>query len=341
MKSNIKFFFIYLLLFLSSCSYSDKKNTVDTLNIFPTDSLSVFMGLPMFAEYYDDKLFVMDLFGSDGFIKVIDLNSDSLMFSFAVKGNGPNEYLNVSSIDIYSDDNSDAIVGIYDLMGRTYRTYSYSNLCTLQHQAQPMLTKNFTDKRYSSIIRLDSMYLATDLNGEKRFMVYDEFLSNGQSVCDYRPKPSGAFPDELHARLHNGSTFVSPDRKTIGNTIFLAPILSVFTTEKQNIRSAWEYVIKEMDYTVRGDNYTLKTPKGYISGAFSNKYVYALFCGKEENEGDYADELDVFSYDGKLFKKYRLAQPAFGICVNESKNELYALVHEPEPKIYIYHLNDF
>ena len=340
MKRTIMLFSFSLLFFISSCSYSDKKNVVDTINIFPVDSLSTFIGLPIFINYYDDKLFVVEAFGSERFIKVIDVVNDSLIFSFVDRGSGPNECLSVASLDIYDDDNHGTVVGIYDLSSRIYQVYSYTELLEMKHLTEPILRKRFPDSRYGSFIRLDSMYLATNLGGGKRFILYDDSLNNGKPVCDYRPKPSAEIPDALHALLHNGRTFVSPDRKKIGSVIFLAPLLSVFTVEKQNVQPAWDYVIEEMNYTVRGNDYKINTPTGYLSGAFSEKYVYGLFCGKKEGESDYGDELDVFSYDGELLRKYHLAQPAFGISIDEVNNKLYVLVHEPEPTILIYHIDD-
>ena len=342
MKSNIAFFIIFLcFFFMSSCSFSDKKETVNVVNIFPVDSISTFVEFPLFVKYYDNKLFVIEAFGQNRFIKVIDTVNDSLMFSFVDRGNGPNECLSVVSIDIYDDDTYGTVVGIFDVMSRIYQVYSYVELFEMKHLAQPVLKKHFPNSRYCSFNKADEMFIATDLSGNnKRFMLYDYSFDNKKSVCEYRPKPSETFSDETHAILHNGRTFVSPDRNLIGNVIFIAPVLEIFTVEKQNVQPAWEYVIKEMDYTVNGNRSKSKTTLGYLSGVFSDKYIYALFCGKEENEGNYGNDLDVFSYDGEFLKKYRLAQPAFGICIDESKNKLYTLIHEPEPKILIYHIDN-
>ncbi|MDR1373054.1 MAG: hypothetical protein LBJ17_08090, partial [Dysgonamonadaceae bacterium] len=92
-----------------------------------------------------------------------------------------------------------------------------------------------------------------------------------------------------------------------------------------------------MDYSVeKNDLIVNKTPMGYLSAAFGNENIYGLFCGKEENKesiATYADEIHVFSPDGKLIKKLHLGTSAFGITIDREGRMLYVIVHEPEPKI--------
>jgi hypothetical protein len=80
---------------------------------------------------------------------------------------------------------------------------------------------------------------------------------------------------------------------------------------------------------------------GYLSGTMDDTYIYGLFCGKEEDPNavaTYADEIHVFTYDGKLKKKFQLATPAFGICIDRKEHVLYTIVHDPEPQILRYNL---
>jgi hypothetical protein len=197
------------------------------------------------------------------------------------------------------------------------------------------------ESRYTELLNLNSAWLATDLTGKGRFVLLDDSLKNERYMCDYRPKPIESVPDALHAIAHHGRTAVSPDHKTIANVIYLAEVFSVFRVDHNEVVPAWDYVIKEMDYRIREDQIESNTPLGYLSVAMGEKCIYGLFCGKEEDRSGtatYADEIHVFSYDGRLIKKLHLATSAFGICIDSKEQMLYTVVHEPEPKILIYHL---
>jgi hypothetical protein len=338
---------LFFTLILLSCTSSEKKVDVSMVNITPVDSLSVFMGLPLFAEFYDNKLFIMDIYGEDGFIKVIDVEKDSLLFSFAKRGNGPSEYLHISNININININSadpkETTVDVYDPASKRYRIYSYANLLIQGAKTSPVSTLQLPrESRYSELLPLDSAFIAPSLNGTSRFILLDDSLKNEQYAGDCRPKPNESISNTLHGMAHHGKTFVSPDRKTIVNIIYLAEVFSVFHIAQNDVVPAWDYIIKEMDYRIEGDNIISNTPLGYLSAAIGEKYIYGLFCGKEEDKqssATYADEIHVFSYDGKLIKKFHLEIPAFGITIDRGKQILYTIVHVPEPKIFSYHLS--
>jgi hypothetical protein len=340
MKTIISSVLFFLL--ISSCKLSDRNGNVEVVNISPVDSLSVFMGLPLFADFYDNKLFVMDIHGENGFMNVIDVQKDSLLFSFAKRGNGPNEYLHIANINISSDDSNGVTIGVYDPASKRYRIYSYDSLCVHGEKTLPFSTLHLPrESRYTELISLNSAFIATDLSGKSRFVLFDDSLKNERYVCNYRPKPIESIPNTLHAMAHHGKTVVSPDRKTIANIIYIAELFSVFHIDHNEVVPAWDYIVKEMDYITDGDRIKGNTPLGYLSAAFGDKYIYGLFCGKEEDKesfATYADEVHVFSQDGKLIKKLHLEMPAFGITIDREKRMLYTIVHEPDPQILIYHL---
>jgi hypothetical protein len=327
-------------LLISSCSTSEKQD-VPVVSISPVDSISVFIGLPFFAEYYDNKLFVMDIHGEDGFLKVIDVKGDSLLYSFARRGNGPNEYLHVSSLNVNADDTNGTTIGVCDPASRKYRLYSYKSLCEQGAKTLPFSTLKFPDgARYTELKSLSQGFITSDLNGKGRFALLDDSLKNERYVCKYRPKPQESIPDKLHAMAHNGKIVVSPDRKTIANVIYIAEVFSVFQVKDNEVLPAWDYIVKEMDYHIEnGNNIVTNTPIGYLSAAFDDKYIYGLFCGKPASNDAiaiYTDEIHVFSYNGKLVKKLILKTPAFGITIDSERRNLYVVVHDPEPKIFKY-----
>ncbi|MDR3268454.1 MAG: hypothetical protein LBT83_05250, partial [Tannerella sp.] len=109
----------------------------------------------------------MDIYGEEGFIKVVDTEKDSLLFSLAKRGEGPNEYLHVGNINICEDETNGITLGIYDPVLKAYRTYSYDSLCMQGGTTLPISTGHLPrESRYTELLNLNSAWLATDLTGK-------------------------------------------------------------------------------------------------------------------------------------------------------------------------------
>ncbi|MDR1582919.1 MAG: TolB-like 6-bladed beta-propeller domain-containing protein [Prevotellaceae bacterium] len=336
-------FIVLCVLFLvASCEV--KKSTPVLKTIFPLDSLTVFQGLPVHLTIYEpkQKLFVIDHpSAGNNMINVIDITSDSLSFSFARKGQGPNEYLSVSNIEIY-EEKSKLIVGVFDLSTNIYRKYDYDSLIFYKENVVPLHTqKNNTEYRFHYLYKIDSGYIATGFFTEGKFAILDTALKMKHFSCEYRPKPSRNIPDKLNAKANHGFRFLSPDRKFLGNTIYIASVLNLYKIDGNEISPQWEYVLKEIDYDVRDGNYVNTQVEGYLSGCMTDSRIYVLYCGikKDMNAtATYARELHVFNYDGILVEKFDMGRDLFGICIDNRRKRMYAITHNPEPRILIYEL---
>jgi hypothetical protein len=334
--------FCVCIVFLESCN--PNKENPDISFISPVDSLSVHLGIPVFAKYYDNKLFIMDVYGKNGLIQVVDIDKDSILFSFAQKGVGPGEYQHISNIDIY-DDNSNTILGILDPITKTYRQYSYDSL--LINKSESKSLKHFrleTDITLTDFYKMDSIYVGTGITDKGKFVLFSDSFTNERYQGYYRPKPHKSIPDILHVRANLGRTFISPDRKTIANTVYIAGTLDVFEIlDNGNIRHKGEHVINEIDYSIEGDAFRNNNVIGYLSGDITKKFIYALYSGEKEDQNEiatYGRQIHVFNYSGKLIKKYDIQKHVFGITIDKEKNRLYAIAHIPEPKVFVYQLDE-
>lgn len=69
---------------------------------------------------------------------------------------------------------------------------------------------------------------------------------------------------------------------------------------------------------------------GYIYVTAGNNFVYALYTDKKETEARSSNIVYVFDWNGNPVKKYKLAQEAYYITVNERNNQLYAAIREED-----------
>ena len=91
-------FFIFVLFLTISCAEKNKNSSAKYL--YPTDSLQVEIGSPSLIKIAGNQLFTDKSLADSYNIDVIDIEHDSIMYSFAQKGQGPNEFLQISSMDI-------------------------------------------------------------------------------------------------------------------------------------------------------------------------------------------------------------------------------------------------
>lgn len=164
-------------------------------------------------------------------------------------------------------------------------------------------------------------------------------LRNMHQFGMYRKKPSDDIPDMLHAIANYGKSFISDNRYFLAEIIYNASVLSFYDLKKKE--KLWEYCLGDLDYRIDGESIIYKSVVGYLSISLTDKYIYALYSGEKDKEDDiatYGKMIYIFNYDGELVNKYQLSISAFSISVDYENRKLYALSHQPEPKIYIYDL---
>jgi len=83
--------------------------------------------------------------------------------------------------------------------------------------------------------------------------------------------------------------------------------------------------------------FTLDSRHAYLSTASSGRHVYSLFSGRTEREAgkamSFGRDVLVFSFDGKIRRILRLDADVIAMAVDESEAEIFALAHDPHPRI--------
>ncbi len=83
--------------------------------------------------------------------------------------------------------------------------------------------------------------------------------------------------------------------------------------------------------------FTLDSRSAYLSTVASGRQVYALFSGRTEREAgkttSFGRDVLVFSFDGRISRILRLDSDVISIAVDDAETELFALAHDPTPRI--------
>jgi hypothetical protein len=81
---------------------------------------------------------------------------------------------------------------------------------------------------------------------------------------------------------------------------------------------------------------------GYVSIATSDRHIFALFSGRTREQfpgrAMMGEWVHVYDWNARLVRRLRLDGEALAISVDNSGLELYAIQHEPEPRVRAYSL---
>lgn len=329
---------IGLVVLLCSC-ISSKEVKDEYVSLVPVDSLCSVEGIPTTMKLFDGKLFLVDMFNGESLISAYDIKTKAKVFSFGEKGNGPEEFLQITSLDFSDKGNGQIEMLAFDPVRKQCSIYNYQHLLSGNRNKEKSLKIVASVPYLYELYRLDKGYIATGRMEKDKYVLFSDSLEVFDYKGEYRPKPMKGIPDALHSLANYGKTEFSLDKNKMVEIVYNAPVLSMYDVNLDDIAKRWEYVIGELDYNVVDGNINKKSVMGYLSAYVGDKYVYALYSGKPENLDEiatYGDEIHVFDYDGKMVERIKIERPAFSLVVDESENRIFTLCHIPETKVFVY-----
>ena len=329
---------IGLVVLLCSC-ISSKEVKDEYVSLVPVDSLCSVVGIPTTMKLFDDKLFLVDMFNGESLISVYDIKTKAKVFSFGEKGNGPEEFLQITSLDFSDKGNGQIEMLAFDPVRKQCSIYNYQHLLNGNRNKEKSLNIAASVPYLYELYKLNKGYIATGRLEKDKYVLFSDSLEVSDYKGEYRPKPMKGIPDVLHSLANYGKTEFSLDKKKMVEIVYNASVLSMYDVNLDNIAKRWEYVIDELDYKVIDGSINKKSVMGYLSAYVGDRYVYALYSGKPENLDEiatYGDEIHVLDYDGKMVERIKIERPAFSLAVDESENKIFTLCHIPETMVFVY-----
>jgi len=327
---------IFSLLILMACS---SKETSPIKKLIAVDSLNIELGMPTLIKATNNQLFVNNSFTGTYFIDVIDLKGDSIQYSFATRGQGPHEFLQITSLDIYPD-NDKWYIQLFDNLQRKVVIYSIDSLNYYQGKCIPMMEmKAPVDSRFLEIYKLSKGYIATGRT-EKKFTFLDDSLSIQNMYGDYLTRKNNNDDFTILSKANYGRLSLDENRTHLLSVIFMSGIISQYTILENEISKEWDYIYSDFDYTLKGDMIIQQSPTGYLAANFWDKDILALYSGeKKQKSTNFAKEFHRFDANGKLIGKYAVDSKLFNFCVLPNTNFIYAISYESDPKILLFELD--
>lgn len=330
-------YILLLTMLLASCS--NEKGTMAIKELTPVDTLNVEVGSPSLIKIVGNQLFIDYPLSGEYNIDVIDIQNDSIMYSFAKKGQGANEFLQIMNFDVFPMDGGYRL-GIFDNMQRKFITYSIDSLNKYKGNCVPEhVGKLDMDSRYLELYKTEYGYVSTGRT-ESKFTLLNNDLSYRHSSCDYLT-PENRNDDDFMSlsKANYGRSYLSEDRKLLINVVFMAGTISVYEVGEDSVVNKWNYTSSGFEYEADGNRVRQLSPTGYLAAGFAHDSIIGLYSGEEKKEGtNYGTEFHVFNMQGELLGKYSVTSRLYNFCVSPVTGLLYAISYESNPKILVYRL---
>lgn len=333
----MQYIIVFILLLLSSCSHRNRLEADKEL--FPVDSMNVEVGSPTLIKATDSQLFVNHSF-SDGYdIDVIDIQGDSIMYSFAQRGQGANEFLQIVSLDVFKKENN-WYVGLFDNLQRKLMIYSVDSLNRYKGNCSPVCVKTVdAESRFLEVYSVNDGYVATGRT-EKKYTLLDKDMEMHSLTGDYLVCGNRKDDYMLQSKANYGRLYFSDNRQCFASVVFMSGTLSVNEIDLNGVNPQWSYTTSGFEYELNGNRLKQLSPTGYLAAGFiENTSVLGLYSGEEKEGGtNYGNEFHVFTSQGVLSEKYHLSSCLYNFCVSPDGRSVYAISYQSDPKILIYRL---
>lgn len=315
------------ILLVSLIMFSCRDNNADSFDnqqdITATDSF-VIEGINDFNKFLvaNDSLWILNT-GTENFVpvKIFNLKGD-LLAEGGKRGNASNEMLQPSMIRRLPNGK----MGVYDTTKGTIFTVSVNGNTA---QVEPFMTgiKGFP----SDIALLAGGYMIELPLVDHAYVMLKDGV--GVDTLDYYPPRPEGVNEKTHAIACTGKMTLSPDGKHMARTVTFDGGVDFFSLKDGKIEHIKRFAFFNQDYAtidrggmqlpIVGSN----TKVGFLSISASEKYFYATFSDAKsmDNPTGEADDIYVFTHDGKPVKHLKTKQKVMEISVTPDDTKLFSM----------------
>jgi hypothetical protein len=267
---------------------------------------------------------------------------------FGRRGQGPDEFIRPYPIQYLDDD----VFGVYELMLKTYREV------TVPRNGSPARTAGqvtLSSRPFSAIKTACNQYAG--LSTREGLLVLMD--SAGKEIASFFEYPwqnedEHAIKNHLRAMAYQGTLAANPQKTKCVYAALAGEIIHFYSIQKDQIllvnkiEKTYPLYKPEDNGTSYSSMMDWDNTVGYISLAATDRFVYALYCGKtyrslnEENGSTTPEgcQLRIFDWTGKMVKTCTLDVPCRYIGVTGDDSRLWAMACLPEVTPVYFDLNE-
>ena len=335
------------LLLATACSRdAEPRDPVVTLQ-GATLAQGDYLGRPSQIAVVGERLVVLDR--SAPFVHVLRAGDGQRLSSFGKDGGGPGEFRNAEDVQADPDD-PDAFWILDGNLGRMTRL-------TLGTDTAPALG-TMVNLHDVPGVHLQSLWLNDStlaLSGiypsqpRGRLLTADRAGRLTGTIGALPQHPGApAIPVSVLRHAYEGRMAVRPDHERLAFATRNADQLEIYRADGSLVRAvtggAGFLPVFEVNYRPEGAGMATGDDLrvGYLDLASTSRHLYALYSGKTRAESRgrtyFGKEVHVYDWNGERLATLALPELAFTLTVDPAGRYLYAVHHDPEPRVARYTL---
>lgn len=327
-------FFAFLGCIATSCDPPPRERStarIQELSPIVSDSLA----LPVRVATLHDYIIVADA-ALDPALHVISAVDAGVIASLGPKGEGPHEFENIRGLAANAWD--DAVWAFDASRQRLTRIALHDGTVQLDSMVSVR-----TGQPVTQAVWVGEDLIGVGLFEEGRFAVIDPQSGTVREFVGPVPSVGDSASPRIAQQAYQAELHVRPGRAQVVALTRHADRLEFYDLDRD---SSW--IVSGPDgfgprFTLGLDpdmpafSTDLDLRFGYIDAAPTADYLIALYSGKTRREArgqaNFGQRIRVFDWEGKLVGEVGLERPVIGIGVDEERDVLYAVTHEPMPAI--------
>lgn len=339
----IKFVFIFFIMTQSCDDVTSTgfkfecENNISNKAINVTNSVS--FRYPFRVRQKDSTLYVLDLHGREYYAYRLSYPNLALKEEFAIRGNGPEDFLSVENIRLNNSDN------IY-LLDANKESISIYNTKLDSIRKRIKLPKEFIRSLDFALIN-DSLFAITDYTGKCRIHIMDsEGNIKKQLFRIPMKRKDNNVSDVVLAQAWRSFIDYNPGNGILAMATQLGQVIEIYNLKTNETVSILYGKFGEPKFASQGSYAIPNGIMGYSDIKVGNEAIYTVFWGTSFkdiqkdpfNRLEGGKFLQVFSLTGKPLKQYTLDRHITGFSVDEKNKKLIGLDVNNEQQIIEYQL---
>jgi hypothetical protein len=336
-------FFTYLLFALISCIQENSVNEVkkfsNTNNLIGTTiKTNAKIVVPSKIYTVDDKLIVYDN-SINNIFKVFKLPEMEFLYSWGTKGQGPNEFINITDNSMHIYKNKLEILDwqnlkVFQIQNDAFRLVEQHNLPSLGTPINQLVRINdsiyFADN--SMINKEEFEHVILNVKSQKVIGKFGEYSDDGLIFKNVSERYLASSKSNT-VSLINGkfSTFYYKFNR-----------FKIYGLDGKFLKSIVLDIDKSKDFSLKSENDNIIF---FADPLAIDNYIYVLFINKSKDEiendlTNYKPKIQIWDWEGNPILEYVLDKPITAFYVSKWNRKLYGVSFFNMDEIYEFDLPD-
>jgi hypothetical protein len=268
-------------------------------------------------------IFKNSLNDKETMIWIYDINNDTIINKFGMKGKGPGEFLGIKFLNIDSN-----TLGIYDVTLCRITYYTIDKLLSGFSKPDSM-KKVSTDFGIPYFIqKIDSnRYVASGRFHPYRYAILDRNLN----IISTHLPISQKLPDFANNKFYHAGILYNDSLKRLAVGMKTYDMLQILNTDIEVIKSVHGPDHNFPDWTGKQK----LSPEGYIPLTGSTHKIYGVYSGETPSTindwiKSFGKNIHIFDWEGRPLKRIRTDYRIGDIVLSESQKRLYLVYYDEE-----------